>query len=54
MTMLVVTHQMGFAREVGDRVVLMSEGRVVETAQPERFFADPDTDRAQQFLSKIL
>ncbi|RJT04841.1 amino acid ABC transporter ATP-binding protein [Halococcus sp. IIIV-5B] len=54
MTMLVVTHQMGFAREVGDRVVLMSEGRVVETAEPERFFADPDTDRAQQFLSKIL
>ncbi|EMA39772.1 amino acid ABC transporter ATP-binding protein [Halococcus hamelinensis] len=54
MTMLVVTHQMGFAREVGDRVVLMSEGRIVETAEPERFFADPDTDRAQQFLSKIL
>ena len=54
MTMMVVTHQMGFAREVGDRVVLMSEGRIVETAQPERFFSDPDTDRAQQFLSKIL
>ncbi len=54
MTMMVVTHQMGFAREVGDRVVLMSEGRIVETAQPERFFSNPDTDRAQQFLSKIL
>ncbi|WP_049997214.1 amino acid ABC transporter ATP-binding protein [Halococcus sediminicola] len=54
MTMMVVTHQMGFAREVGDRVVLMSEGGIVETAQPERFFSNPDTDRAQQFLSKIL
>jgi polar amino acid transport system ATP-binding protein len=54
MTMMVVTHQMGFAREVGDRVVLMSEGRIVETANPERFFSNPDTDRAQQFLSKIL
>ena len=54
MTMMVVTHQMGFAREVGDRVVLMSEGKIVETAPPERFFSNPDTDRAQQFLSKIL
>ena len=54
MTMMVVTHQMGFAREVGDRVVLMSEGKIVETAPPERFFSNPDTDRAQQVLSQIL
>ena len=54
MTMMVVTHQMGFAREVGDRVVLMSEGRIVETSDPERFFADPDTERGQQFLSRLL
>ena len=54
MTMLVVTHQMGFARGVGDRVVLMSEGRIVETGDPERFFDDPDTERGQQFLSRLL
>jgi polar amino acid transport system ATP-binding protein len=54
MTMMVVSHQMGFAREVGDRVVLMSEGNIVETGPPKRFFSDPETDRAQQFLSKIL
>jgi polar amino acid transport system ATP-binding protein len=54
MTMMVVTHQMGFARGVGDRVVLMSEGRIVETGDPERFFDDPDTERGQQFLSRLL
>ncbi|EMA50983.1 amino acid ABC transporter ATP-binding protein [Halococcus salifodinae] len=54
MTMMVVTHQMGFAREVGDRVVLMSEGRIVETSEPKRFFSDPDTERGQQFLSRLL
>ena len=54
MTMLVVTHEMGFAREVGDRVVLMSEGRIVEQGPPERFFERPETDRAEQFLSRIL
>ena len=54
MTMLVVTHEMGFAREVGDRVVLMSEGRIVETAPPQKFFENPATDRAKQFLSMVL
>jgi polar amino acid transport system ATP-binding protein len=53
MTMLVVTHEMGFAREVGDRIVLMSEGRVIETAEPETFFGDPETDRAKQFLTRV-
>ncbi|MGB9987636.1 amino acid ABC transporter ATP-binding protein [Salarchaeum japonicum] len=54
MTMLVVTHEMGFAREVGDRIVLMADGEKVEEAQPEEFFENPETDRAKQFLSKFL
>ncbi len=54
MTMMVVTHEMGFAREVGDRIVLMADGRVVETAPPEEFFENPSTDRAKQFLSMVL
>ncbi|MDS0299426.1 amino acid ABC transporter ATP-binding protein [Halogeometricum sp. S1BR25-6] len=54
MTMMVVTHEMGFAREVGDRIVLMSDGRVVETGEPKRFFENPETDRGKRFLSKIL
>ncbi|SDY40997.1 amino acid ABC transporter ATP-binding protein [Halobellus clavatus] len=54
MTMMVVTHEMGFAREVGDRVVLMDEGRIVESGAPESFFGDPNTERGEQFLSKIL
>jgi len=54
MTMMVVTHEMGFAREVGDRVVLMDEGRIVESAEPESFFENPQTERGEQFLSKIL
>jgi polar amino acid transport system ATP-binding protein len=54
MTMLVVTHEMGFAREVGDRVVLMSEGRIVESGPPREFFDAPETDRAKQFLSRVL
>ncbi|WP_435183397.1 amino acid ABC transporter ATP-binding protein [Halobellus sp. EA9] len=54
MTMMVVTHEMGFAREVGDRVVLMDEGRIVETGAPESFFEDPQTERGERFLSKIL
>ncbi|RBI63731.1 glutamine ABC transporter ATP-binding protein [halophilic archaeon] len=53
MTMLVVTHEMGFAREVGDRVVLMSEGRIVETGPPSDLFDDPETERAKQFLSRV-
>ncbi|MGC0251073.1 amino acid ABC transporter ATP-binding protein [Pseudactinotalea sp. Z1748] len=54
MTMVVVTHEMGFAHKAGDRVVFMSEGQIVEVADPDTFFADPQTDRAQDFLSKIL
>ena len=53
MTMLVVTHEMGFAREVGDRVVLMSEGRIVESGPPADFFAHPETERARQFLARV-
>jgi polar amino acid transport system ATP-binding protein len=54
MTMMVVTHEMGFAREVGDRIVLMSDGRIVETGEPKRFFESPETDRGKRFLSKLL
>src|SRR5438270_12356507 len=53
-TMLVVTHEMGFARSAARRVVFMDAGRIVETATPEEFFQHPTTDRAQKFLSKIL
>ena len=53
MTMMVVTHEMGFAREVGDRIVLMSDGRVVESESPASFFDDPETERAKQFLSRV-
>ena len=54
MTMVVVTHEMGFARRVAHRVVFMDQGKIVETAEPETFFAAPQSPRAQQFLSKIL
>ena len=54
MTMIVVTHEMGFAREVAHRVVFMDEGQIVEIASPEEFFTKPRTDRAKLFLSKIL
>ena len=54
MTMIVVTHEMGFAREVADRVVMMDEGRVVEEATPEHFFTNPTEDRTKAFLGKIL
>ncbi|MFF3572558.1 amino acid ABC transporter ATP-binding protein [Nocardia jiangxiensis] len=54
MTMLVVTHEMGFARRVADRVVFLDAGRIVESAPPQDFFAGPRTDRARDFLSKIL
>jgi len=52
--MVVVTHEMGFARRVAHRVVFMDQGKIVETAEPETFFAAPQSSRAQQFLSKIL
>jgi polar amino acid transport system ATP-binding protein len=54
MTMVVVTHEMGFAREVADRVVFMDEGRVVESASPAEFFQNPREERTRTFLSKIL
>jgi glutamate transport system ATP-binding protein len=53
-TMIVVSHEMGFARRAARRVVFMDEGRIVEVAPPERFFAAPESPRAQDFLSKIL
>src|SRR3954452_24692949 len=53
-TMLVVTHEMGFARSAAHRVVFMDAGRIVETSSPEHFFDHPETDRAKNFLSKIL
>ncbi|MBI4251361.1 MAG: amino acid ABC transporter ATP-binding protein [Candidatus Tectomicrobia bacterium] len=54
MTMAVVTHEMGFAREVADRVVFMDEGLVVEEGEPKAFFASPREDRTKRFLEKIL
>jgi glutamate transport system ATP-binding protein len=54
MTMMCVTHEMGFARRVAHRVVFMDEGQVVEQATPEAFFTAPKSDRGRQFLSKIL
>ncbi len=54
MTMIVVTHEMGFARRAAHRVVFMDEGEIVETQEPAAFFDSPRTDRAQDFLSKIL
>jgi polar amino acid transport system ATP-binding protein len=54
MTMLVVTHEMGFARRAADRVVMMDQGEIVEIAPPDRFFDHPRKDRTRQFLSKIL
>ena len=54
MTMVVVTHEMGFAREVGNRVVFMDEGRIVEQGTPEDIFQHPQSARLQDFLSKVL
>ncbi|MFC5199206.1 amino acid ABC transporter ATP-binding protein [Streptomyces sp. NPDC057950] len=54
MTMVVVTHEMGFARSAANRVVFMSDGRIVEDRAPEEFFTNPRSDRAKDFLSKIL
>ena len=54
MTMLVVTHEMGFARKAANRVVFMSDGQIVEQATPEEFFTSPRSDRAKDFLGKIL
>ncbi|MBV9491448.1 MAG: amino acid ABC transporter ATP-binding protein [Verrucomicrobia bacterium] len=54
MTMMVVTHEMGFARQVADRVIFMDQGQIVEDRPKDDFFQDPGTERARQFLSKIL
>jgi len=54
MTMIVVTHEMGFARKAADRVVFMADGQIVEEASPEEFFTNPRSDRARDFLSKLL
>ncbi|MCY0946235.1 MULTISPECIES: amino acid ABC transporter ATP-binding protein [Streptomyces] len=54
MTMVVVTHEMGFARSAANRVVFMADGRIVEDRTPEEFFTAPESDRAKDFLSKIL
>ena len=53
MTMIVVTHEMGFARRVADRIVFMDHGRIVEEAPPDRFFDAPQTERAQRFLAQL-
>ena len=54
MTMMVVTHEMGFAKEVADRVIFMEEGQIVEQNTPELFFSNPTEDRTKLFLSQIL
>lgn len=54
MTMVVVTHEMGFAKEAATRVVFMDGGRMIEEASPEEFFVNPKTDRCKEFLSKVL
>jgi glutamate transport system ATP-binding protein len=54
MTMVVVTHEMGFARKAGDRVLFMADGEIVEDAKPDEFFTSPKSNRAKDFLSKIL
>ena len=53
-TMIVVTHEMGFAREAADRVVMMDDGRIIEEGTPEEFFRAPRQERTKQFLAKIL
>jgi polar amino acid transport system ATP-binding protein len=54
MTMAIVTHEMGFAREVADRILFLDGGYLVEDAPPDKFFSHPESDRAQQFLEKVL
>jgi ABC-type polar amino acid transport system ATPase subunit len=54
MTMVVVTHEMGFAREICNKIVFMADGKVVEVSPPDQFFTNPGTDRAQEFLSNVL
>ncbi|CAK8743525.1 Glutamine transport ATP-binding protein GlnQ [Sodalis praecaptivus] len=54
MTMIVVTHEMGFARQVADRVVVMDHGRIVESGPAEQIFSDPQQDRTRTFLQRVL
>ena len=54
MTMIVVTHEMGFARKAADRVIFMADGRILEDQKPDDFFTHPETDRAKDFLSKLI
>ena len=54
MTMIVVTHEMGFAREVGSRVIFMADGRIIEEGKPNELFANPKSERLQSFLAKVL
>jgi polar amino acid transport system ATP-binding protein len=54
MTMLVVTHEMGFAREVADKVVFMYDGAILETGHPKDIFTNPTNDRTRQFLQSVL
>ena len=54
MTMIVVTHEMGFAREVGSRVIFMADGRIIEEGEPDRLFTNPQSERLQSFLAKVL
>jgi len=54
MTMVIVTHEMGFAREVANRILFLDQGRVVEDAPPDIFFSTPKSERASQFLEKVL
>ncbi|MBO5127506.1 MAG: amino acid ABC transporter ATP-binding protein, partial [Clostridia bacterium] len=54
MTMVIVTHEMGFAREVADRIIFVDEGKIVEEGTPEEFFTNPKNPRLRDFLSKVL
>jgi polar amino acid transport system ATP-binding protein len=54
MTMVVVTHEMGFAREVGDRVLMMDDGQIIEEGPPDKFFTNPESERTKRFLKEIL
>jgi general L-amino acid transport system ATP-binding protein len=54
MTMVVVTHEMGFAREVADRIIFFDQGQIIEEARPDEFFRNPKSERTKLFLSQIL
>jgi polar amino acid transport system ATP-binding protein len=54
MTMVVVSHEMGFIREAADRIMVLSEGQIVEDASPQKLFSDPEHEKTRRFLSKIL